>query len=391
MTGSQGDFRLKTSAIRNSALKDVKRIVIKIGSRVLASAGSGLNSRRIKRIAKEIGELHKRGFEIVIVSSGAVVAGMNELGLTKRPREIPLKQAAAAIGQSKLIQMYERMFREYDIKVAQILLTRDDIADRRRFLNSRNTLLTLLSYKVLPVINENDTVAVDEIKFGDNDLLSGLVTNVVDADLLIIMSDIDGLFTANPSLHKDAVLIPVVKEIDRNIEEIAGGSATIEGTGGMTSKVETAKRVSEYGIPTVIMNGNVSGLLNRLFTGFEVGTLFLPKESRLTSRKHWIAHALPSSGRLVLDNGARDALLKRGKSLLPSGITGIAGEFEAGDAVSCEDEAGRVFAKGLTNYNSRELIRIKGKKTSEILAILGYKDYDEVIHRDNLVLVSSKQ
>ena len=382
---------MKTSAIRISALKGVKRVVIKIGSRVLASAGSGLNSRRIKRIAKEIGELHKRGFEIVIVSSGAVVAGMNELGLTKRPREIPLKQAAAAIGQSKLIQMYERMFREYDIKVAQILLTRDDIADRRRFLNSRNTLLTLLSYKVLPVINENDTVAVDEIKFGDNDLLSGLVTNVVDADLLIIMSDIDGLFTANPSLHKDAVLIPVVKEIDRNIEEIAGGSATIEGTGGMTSKVETAKRVSEYGIPTVIMNGNVSGLLNRLFTGFEVGTLFLPKESRLTSRKHWIAHALPSSGRLVLDNGARDALLKRGKSLLPSGITGVAGEFEAGDAVSCEDEGGKVFAKGLTNYNSRELVRIKGKKTSEIMEILGYKDYDEVIHRDNLVIVNSKQ
>lgn len=381
---------MKDSAIRISALKGVKRIVIKIGSRVLASTGSGLNSRRIKRIAREIGELHQRGFEIVIVSSGAVVAGMNELGLTKRPREIPLKQAAAAIGQSKLIQMYERMFRECDIKVAQILLTRDDIADRRRFLNSRNTLLTLLSYKVLPVINENDTVAVDEIKFGDNDLLSGLVTNVVDADLLIIMSDIDGLFTANPSLHKDAVLIPVVKEIDRNIEEIAGGSTTIEGTGGMTSKVETAKRVSEYGIPTVIMNGNVSGLLNRLFTGFEVGTLFLPKESRLTSRKHWIAHALPSSGRLVLDNGARDALLKRGKSLLPSGITGVAGEFEAGDAVSCEDEGGKVFAKGLSNYNSRELVRIKGKKTSEILAILGYKDYDEVIHRDNLVIVNGK-
>ncbi|MBI5194515.1 MAG: glutamate 5-kinase [Nitrospirae bacterium] len=377
--------------MRISVLKDVKRIVIKIGSRVLASTGSGLNSRRIKRIAREIGELHHRGFEVVIVSSGAVVAGMNELGLTKKPREIPLKQAAASIGQSKLIQMYEKMFRAFDIKVAQILLTRDDIADRKRFLNSRNTLLTLLSYKVVPVINENDTVAVDEIKFGDNDLLSGLVTNVVDADLLIIMSDVEGLFTANPSLHKDAVLIPVVKEIDRNIEDIAGGSTTIEGTGGMTSKVETAKRVSEYGIPTVIMNGNAAGLLNRLFTGFEVGTLFLPKESRLTSRKHWIAHALPASGRLILDNGARDALLKRGKSLLPSGITAVAGEFEAGDAVSCEDEGGKVFAKGLTNYNSRELIRIIGKKTSEIPAILGYKDYDEVIHRDNLVIVSSKQ
>ncbi len=378
------------SDIRISALKNVKRIVIKIGSRVLASTGSGLNSRRIKRIAREIVELHQKGFEIVIVSSGAVVAGMKELGLTKKPREIPLKQAAASIGQSKLIQMYERMFREFDIKVAQILLTRDDIADRKRFLNSRNTLLTLLSYKVVPVINENDTVAVDEIKFGDNDLLSGLVTNVVDADLLIILSDIDGLFTANPTLNKEAVLIPIVEEIDRHIEEIAGGSTTIEGTGGMTSKVEAAKRVSEYGIPTIIMNGNVPGLLRRVLDGYETGTLFLPKKSRLTSRKHWIAHALPTNGRLILDSGAMDALLKRGKSLLPSGITSIVGEFEAGDAVTCEDDAGKVFAKGLTNYNSKELKRIKGNKTSEIVAILGYKDYDEVIHRDNMVIVNSK-
>lgn len=382
---------MKTSAIRISTLKDIKRIVIKIGSRVIASTGSGLNSLRMKRITREIVELHHAGFEIVIVSSGAVVAGMKELGLTKRPREIPIKQAAASIGQSKLIQMYERMFREFNIKVAQILLTRDDIADRKRFLNSRNTLLTLLSYKVVPVINENDTVAVDEIKFGDNDLLSGLVTNVVDADLLIILSDIDGLFTADPSLNKGAALIPVVETIDVNIEAIAGNSTTIEGTGGMASKVGAAKRVSEYGIPTIIMNGNVSGLLRRALDGKEVGTLFLPGKSRLKSRKHWIAYALPASGRLILDSGARDALLKRGKSLLPSGIAGIGGEFEAGDAVTCEDDAGKVFARGLTNYNSRELARIKGKKTGEIMEILGYKDYDEVIHRDNLVIVSSEQ
>lgn len=377
---------MKVSDTRISALKDIRRIVIKIGSRVLASTRQGLNAQRIRRIVREISELHQRGYEIVIVSSGAIVAGMKELGLNNKPKGISLKQAAASIGQSKLIQIYERLFRGTGIKVAQILLTRDDMADRRRFLNSRNTLLTLLSCRVIPVINENDTVAVDEIKFGDNDLLSGLITNLVDADILVILSDIDGLFTADPSVDPAATLIPVVGEIDRQIESIAGESSTIEGTGGMASKVEAAKKVSEFGIPTIIMNGNVPGLLGRALEGYEIGTLFLPKSSRLTSRKHWIAHALPTSGRLILDHGAKDALLTRGKSLLPSGIIGIKGEFETGDAVACEDETGRAFAKGLTNYSSREIDRIKGKKTGEIAAILGYKDYDEVIHRDNLVV-----
>ncbi len=375
---------MKLSDTRISMLKDVRRIVIKIGSRVLASTRQGLNAQRIRRIVREISELHQRGYEIVIVSSGAIVAGMKELGLNNKPKGISLKQAAASIGQSKLIQLYERLFRGTGIKVAQILLTRDDMADRRRFLNSRNTLLTLLSCRVIPVINENDTVAVDEIKFGDNDLLSGLITNLVDADILIILSDINGLFTADPSVDPAATLIPVVGEINRQIESIAGESSTIEGTGGMASKVETAKKVSEFGIPTIIMNGNVPGLLGRALEGYEIGTLFLPKRSRLTSRKHWIAHALPTSGRLILDHGAKDALLTRGKSLLPSGIIGIKGEFETGDAVACETV--RAFAKGLTNYSSREIDRIKGKKTGEIAAILGYKDYDEVIHRDNLVV-----
>lgn len=377
---------MKVSTIRVATLKDIRRIVIKIGSRVLASTGEGINSRRMKRIVREIVGLHQRGHEIVIVSSGAIVAGMKELGLNHRPRAIPLKQAAASIGQSKVIQLYERLFREFHIKVAQVLLTREDIADRRRFLNSRNTLLTLVSYGVVPVINENDTVAVDEIRFGDNDILSGLVTNLVDADLLIILSDIDGLFTADPAMDPKATLIPVVQEIDRGIESMAGDSRTIEGTGGMSSKVETAKKVAEYGIPTIIMNGHVPGLLGKALDGVEIGTIFLPKESRLTSRKQWIAHALPASGRLILDNGARDALVMKGKSLLPSGILDIGGGFEVGDAVTCEDTAGKVFAKGLTNYNSKEVAKIKGKKTGEIAAILGYKDYDEVIHRDNLVV-----
>jgi len=377
---------MKPSDIRVALLKDIRRIVIKIGSRVLASSTRGLNTQRIRRITKEIASLRQEGYEVVVVSSGAIVAGMKELGLSNKPKGIPLKQAAAAIGQSKLIQMYERNFSKFGIKAAQILLTRDDITDRRRFLNARNTLLTLLSYGVVPVINENDTVAIDEIKFGDNDLLSGLVTNVIDADLLIILSDIEGLFTADPSVHSNAKLIPVVEEITKDIETIAGDSKSIEGTGGMASKVETAKKASGYGIPAIIMNGKRPGLLVKALKGFDVGTIFLPKKSRLTSRKHWIASALPTSGHLILDKGAKDALMLRGRSLLPSGISDIKGHFEAGDAVTCEDEHGKVFAKGLTNYNSREIVKIRGKKTGEIEAILGYKDYDEVIHRDNLVV-----
>ena len=377
---------MKPSDIRVALLKDIRRIVIKIGSRVLASSTRGLNTQRIRRITKEIASLRQEGYEVVVVSSGAIVAGMKELGLSNKPKGIPLKQAAAAIGQSKLIQMYERNFSKFGIKAAQILLTRDDITDRRRFLNARNTLLTLLSYGVVPVINENDTVAIDEIKFGDNDLLSGLVTNVIDADLLIILSDIEGLFTADPSIHPGAKLIPVVEEITKDIETIAGDSKSIEGTGGMASKVETAKKASGYGIPAIIMNGKRPGLLVKALKGFDVGTIFLPKKSRLTSRKHWIASALPTSGHLILDKGAKDALMLRGRSLLPSGISDIKGHFEAGDAVTCEDEHGKVFAKGLTNYNSREIVKIRGKKTGEIEAILGYKDYDEVIHRDNLVV-----
>ena len=378
---------MKLSETRVSLLTGVRRIVIKIGSRVLASSARGLNSRRMMSIVKEIATLRQEGYEIVIVSSGAIVAGMKELGLSNKPKAIPLKQAAAAIGQSKLIQMYERNFSRFGIKAAQILLTRDDITDRRRFLNARNTLITLPSYGVVPVINENDTVAIDEIKFGDNDLLSGLVTNVIDSDLLIILSDIEGLFTADPSIHPGAILIPLVEDVNEDIETIAGDSRTIEGTGGMTSKVQTAKKASGYGIPAIIMNGTRPGLLVRALKGGNVGTIFLPKKSRLTSRKHWIAYALPTSGHLILDNGAKDALLLRGRSLLPSGVLDIKGHFEAGDAVTCEDKQGASFAKGLTNYNSKEMEKIKGKKTGDIAAILGYKDYDEVIHRDNLVIL----
>ncbi|MCC7201819.1 MAG: glutamate 5-kinase [Nitrospirae bacterium] len=378
---------MKLSDERVDLLHNVRRIVIKIGSRVLASSARGINALRIKRIIKEIALLRQEGYEVVIVSSGAIAAGMKELGLSNKPKGIPLKQAAAAIGQSKLIQMYERNFSRFGIKAAQILLTRDDITDRRRFLNARNTLITLLSYGIVPVINENDTVAIDEIKFGDNDLLSGLVTNVVDADILIILSDIEGLFTADPSIHPDARLVPLVRDINKDIENFAGDSRTIEGTGGMASKVQAAKKAAGYGIPAIIMSGSKPGLLVNALRGSDVGTIFLPRKSRLTSRKHWIAYALHTSGYLVLDNGAKDALLLRGKSLLPSGVLDIKGHFEAGDAVTCEDGEGKAFAKGLTNYSSREIEKIKGRKTGDIAAILGYKDYDEVIHRDNLVIL----
>lgn len=376
---------MKISPKRFSYLKDVKRLVIKIGSKVLSSRG-GLDTKNMNHLIAEIVRLHQHGKEIIIVSSGAIVAGMKELGLSSRPKNLPLKQAAAAIGQSKLIQMYEELFRKHRIKVAQILLTREDMAERRRFLNSRNTILKLLSYRIIPVVNENDTVSVDEIKFGDNDFLSALVASLIDADILLILSDVDGLFTADPAVDPDATLVSVVEKIDKSIEVLASDSISIEGTGGMISKVESARKASEYGIPAIIINGRSPGLLFKALEGYEVGTFFLPDKSPLPRKKHWILHSIPVRGRLVIDNGAREALLKSGKSLLPAGILSVKGEFDTGEAVICSDKSGKDIAKGLVNYSSREIDRIKGKKTGEIASILGFKDYDEVIHRDNMVV-----
>jgi len=371
--------------MREILLSYVKRVVIKVGSGVI-SDNDGLNADMIEAISRSVSELRLRGIEVVIVSSGAVAAGKSDLGIVGRPRTIPLKQAAAAIGQSRLMRTYKEAFRSHGVTVAQVLLTRDDLANRRRYLNARNTLMTLLEYGIVPVINENDTVVVDEIRFGDNDNLSAMVTNLVEANLLVILSDVDGLYDRDPKNDPQARLLPVVERITEEIEAMAGDAVTQIGTGGMATKIKAAKRASLYGVGTLIVNGRTPNVIQRLFAGEELGTYFLPARDRLAARKHWIAFTKKPRGKLFLDDGARRALMDGGKSLLPSGIQGVEGGWDRGDAVRLCDMHGEEFAKGVINYSLPELLRIMGKKSSEIEAVLGYKYGDEVIHRDNLVL-----
>lgn len=369
--------------IRRKLIETSKRVVIKIGSTVLASK-EGINQQRIDSLAEEISGIDK---EIVIVSSGAIAAGMGRLSLKERPKEIRLKQAAAAVGQSHLMWAYEKSFELYRKKVAQVLLTREDLTDRRRYLYAKNTLEALIGFGVIPIINENDTVAVDEIRFGDNDTLAVMVTNLLQADLLLILSDVDGLYTSDPRSDPKAKLIDLVVDITPQIEAIAGKSSTIEGTGGMFSKVQAAKKAAAMGVATAIINGTKPGNLHGFFKLKKVGTFFSTGKNRLSLRKHWIAYTLRSRGILTIDEGAKKALLTKGKSLLPSGIISIEGRFSVGDAVSCQDESGNKIAKGIVNYSSEEISKIKGAKSKEIEFILGYKYDDEVIHRDNMVIL----
>ena len=328
----------------------MKRIVIKIGSNILASADTGLNIKRLHAIAKDISGVIDRGIEAVVVSSGAIAAGLKKLGLKEKPEDIKLKQAAAAIGQSSLMWAYEQSFAEFRKKVAQILLTRDDISDRLRYINVKNTLFTLLSYGVIPLINENDPIAVDEIKFGDNDMLAALVAGLVEADMLVILSDVDGLYTRDPK-YKNAMLIENVDRITADIQKLADGKSSAVGTGGMRSKLIATKQANDHGIPVAIISGKKSGLLSRLLNGESIGTYFKPNEQRLSFKKGWIAYGVRSKGSLVLDDGAVNALTVMGKSLLPSGIAKIEGHFEVGDYVRCVNMQGKKIAKGLTNYS----------------------------------------
>jgi glutamate 5-kinase len=372
---------------RTSYLKTVRRLVVKIGSSLIATYDRGLDPSRLAAIAGPAAELRRRGYEILMVSSGAILSGVKKLGLKNRPSSIPQKQAAAALGQSRLMWAYEQAFEPHGLPVAQVLLTAEDLSNRKRFLNSRNTLTTLLEFGALPVINENDTVAVEEIRFGDNDHLAGLVAHLMDAQLLVLMSDVEGLYTSDPRRSGAARLIHEVTEITPEIERLAEDTTSEGGTGGMGSKIQTAHRLAGYGVATAVIGGERPENLLRLMDGEEVGTLFFPRRNRQASRKHWIAHAARTRGRLVVDTGAATALMEKGKSLLPSGIVGVEGPFSAGDAVSCLDRNGRELAKGLVNYSSQEIEKIKGHKTVEIARILGYKGYDEVIHRDNLVIL----
>jgi glutamate 5-kinase len=378
---------MQREQIRNKILKNIKRAVIKIGSTVLTNDKGDLDLKIFVSLCEQISRLKEKGVEIAIVSSGAIAAGTKQLGLSERPKSMPQKQAAAAIGQTRLMWNYERFFGEYQQKVAQVLLTHTDLSDRSRFLNARNTLFTLFNYGIIPVINENDSVAVEEIRFGDNDNLSALITNLVEADILIILSDIEGLYDSDPKENKKARLISIVEKIDSRIENLATGTKSTAGVGGMVTKIQATKKVAIFGIPTIIAHGKRAGVIDAIFQGEDVGTLFLPSKEKLTSRKHWIAFTLKPRGTIIVDKGARDAIVQKGKSLLPSGLCSVKGNFSAGDLVKCMDEEGVEFARGLVNYSSTETFQIKGLKTHEVKKRLGSHACDEVIHRDNLVVL----
>jgi glutamate 5-kinase len=374
-------------SIRRQTLGKGRRIVVKVGSSILASVEKGLRYEAFSHLARQISELKRQGYEIVVVSSGAIAAGMEKLGYKTRPQSITQKQATAAVGQGRLMHIYESYFSRHQQMVAQILLTHDDLSHRRRFLNARNTLLTLLELGIIPIINENDTVVVDEIKFGDNDNLSALITNLIEADLLIILTDIDGIFDANPRLNPHARFIPLVEDIDMDMRGMIGETTNEMSVGGMVSKIQAAQKASRFGIPTVVACGTKKEVLHQILKGKEIGTLILPKVEALSSRKHWIAFNLKPQGDVIVDDGAKRAIVQKGKSLLPSGVVRLRGSFDRGDPVSCMGPRGKEFARGLVNYNTSELERIKGLRSEQIEQALGYKYSDEVIHRDDLVVL----
>ena len=371
--------------IRRDLFDRVRRAVVKVGSGVLTH-DQGLNDRVIKQLAREVSMLMDQGRQVILVSSGAIASGMKKVDMAERPTDIPHKQAIAAIGQSRLMLEYEKSFARYQKKVAQILLTRDDLCNRRRYLNARNTINVLLDWKIVPVVNENDTVVVEELKFGDNDNLSGMITHLMDAQILVNLTDIDGFYDKNPAVHKDAVLIPFVSTIDRAMEKAACDIPGAFGMGGMSSKIRTAKKVTTSGIPMVIASGLKTNILKSLFEGRDVGTLFLPRREKMGSRKCWIAFTLKARGTVKVDRGAARAIRKHGRSLLPIGILDVEGDFGVGAAVNCVDPNGIAFATGLVNYKALEIRKLIGVKTNQIEQRLGYKHYDEVIHRDNLVI-----
>ena len=373
--------------LRKTYLGKAKRVVVKVGSAVLTGT-DGLDAGVLENLAEELSFLINSGREVILVSSGAVAAGKKRLGLAMN-RELGLKekQGAAAVGQSSLMRAYENVFDKIGLKVAQVLLTHDDLSHRDRYLNVRNTILTLLEWNIIPIINENDTVSVQELRFGDNDTLGALITNLIEADLFVCLTDVDSLYTGNPHKDSAAKQVYTVARVDKKVEEMAGHVVGALGTGGMRSKIQAASMVSARGGSSFIGSGRIEKIVQKLFKGEAVGTFFLPKEEKMQSRKHWIAYVLRPKGSLVLDKGACKALVKGGKSLLPSGIVEVRGNFGVGASVQCLDEKEKVIATGLSNYNAADLGRIMGVKTGQIEKILGYKDSDEVIHRDNLVVL----
>ncbi|HUB10135.1 MAG TPA: glutamate 5-kinase [Myxococcales bacterium] len=363
-----------------------RRLVVKVGTAVLTDPSGRFDASHFEALATELAEVARRR-ELIVVSSGAIALGVEALGLVARPTDLPGKQAAAAVGQCWLMHQYAQQLGRQHLAVGQMLLTHEDFADRRRYLNARQTLGALLAAKAVPVINENDTVSVEEIQLGDNDSLAALVVGLCDAELLVLLSDVEGLFDADPKAAADARLVEQVPEVTPEIEALAGGSRGGLGTGGMTAKVRAARRASDSGALTVIASGRRPGVLGALLRGENVGTIFGAPRPPLRARQRWIAHALHPKGLLVVDDGARDALRRRGSSLLPSGLTEVRGDFDRGEAVEIAGPDGKAFARGLAGYGSRELARLAGVRSGEIERVLGYKYLDEIVHRDDLVLL----
>ncbi|MBJ6761069.1 glutamate 5-kinase [Myxococcaceae bacterium JPH2] len=368
------------------ALRGARRVVVKIGTNALTSTTGRFNREHFEALGHDL-LWAAQGRELVVVSSGAIALGVERLALPSRPKDIPGKQACAAVGQSRLMQAYEETFGREGRAVAQVLLTHEDVQERRRYLNVKHTLERLLGAGVVPVINENDTVSVDELKFGDNDTLAGLVAGVVEADALVLLSDVEGLFTADPRRDDTARLMESVEAVTPDVLALAGGTSSGVGTGGMMTKVRAAGQVAELGIPCVITSGAVPGRLRAVLEGEPVGTLFEPSGGRRSARTAWIAHALRPRGRIQVDAGAREAIVHHKRSLLPSGVRGVDGDFGRGDPVDLVDGTGHAFARGLSAYDANELRRIAGRHSSDIEGVLGYRYLDEAVHRDDLAVL----
>lgn len=370
-----------------SDFHQARRVVVKIGSSLLTDGGRGLNKQAIAEWVTQMALLRQQGVDVVLVSSGSVAEGMSRLKLKTRPKTLHELQAAASVGQMGLVRRFENEFQQHELLAAQVLLTHDDLSDRQRYLNARSTLLTLLGFGVVPVINENDAVATEEIRFGDNDTLGALVANLVEADLLILLTDQTGLFDANPSLNPDAKLISSVSVNEKLLDEVAGESISGLGRGGMYTKVRAARLAARSGAATVIVSGKIEDVIRRVFQGEELGTYLIPNLAPLVARKQWLAGQLQLKGSVTLDDGAVKFLQTAGKSLLAVGVKTVQGKFKRGDLVSCRDRNGVEIARGLINYGAEDAAKIAGKPSSEFQALLGYADEDELIHRDNLVLI----
>ncbi|WP_194711621.1 glutamate 5-kinase [Noviherbaspirillum soli] len=371
----------------NSVIHNAKRLIIKVGSSLVTNDGKGLDHVAIAKWAEQIAQLRALGKEVVLVSSGAIAEGMQRLGFEKRPTGIHELQACAAVGQMGLAQIYETSFRAHRLGTAQVLLTHADLADRERYLNARSTLFTLLKFGVIPIINENDTVVTDEIKFGDNDTLGALVANLIEGDALIILTDQRGLYTADPRRDPQARFVDEAKAGDPALEAMAGGAGTGIGRGGMLTKILAAKRAATSGAHTVIAWGREDRVLSRLASGEMIGTQLTAQTAQLTARKQWMADHLQTAGSVILDEGAVQVLTAHGKSLLPIGVVEVSGDFGRGDVITCLDGQGRALARGITNYSSSEARRILRRPSSEIESILGFVEEPELIHRDNMVLL----